>query len=149
MKKIPPTLLFFHTLILKLHTVFSNHCSSFWVLKKSLPCMLSAANRKPRAHVLIERKWHLCPAGSTITASSDPPDARLVWSVQSRIFFSKIRVSLDKNETYRCTKEHKVIVITKWKQSLSVEHFLSCGKPGSRKGALGIANSQKLQRTQL
>lgn len=34
MKKIPPTLLFFHTLILKLHTFCSPHCSSFECFKK-------------------------------------------------------------------------------------------------------------------
>lgn len=127
------------------YSFLPNHCSSFWVLKKnsSLHAFSCKQEAKSSCAYWEEVTSLPCRKYNYSIIRSSRCSIGLVCPVSS--FFSKIRVSLDKNETYRCTKEHKVIVITKWKQSLSVEHFLSSGKPGRRKGALGIANSPKLK----
>lgn len=80
------------TLILKRHQFLFPHCSSFECFKKNSSLHAFSCKQEAKSLCAYWEKWHLCPAGSTITVSSDHPDAWLVWSVQSCLFLYNRRV---------------------------------------------------------
>lgn len=106
-KKFFPPILIFHMLILKLHTVFFFFLTPTVLvrsaLKKPLPRMLSAADRKPRAHVLIERKWHRCTLKVVHNGITNSLRCFIAFIRPVLRFPPKTRVSVDERESPGCT----------------------------------------------
>lgn len=77
--------------------------------------MLSAANRKSGVSVLVDRKWHLRPAGSTITESSVPPESRcliwLVWSFQSMKWHTSLGIKSLLRQAWNLLEWQSVVLI--------------------------------------